>query len=87
MSGVLINSNPAIDYPRLLPPTYVEVAGLHMRNPRPLSEDLNDFIESAGDDGLILFSLGFNFDAKFIPSKTFESYFRAFGKLKQKVIA
>ena len=38
MSGVLINSNHAVDYPKLLPPTYIEIAGIHLKPPKPLSE-------------------------------------------------
>ncbi|KAB7502227.1 UDP-glucuronosyltransferase 1-7 [Armadillidium nasatum] len=37
-SGMLINSHPAIDYPRLLPPSYLEVAGMHQRDIKPLPE-------------------------------------------------
>ncbi|KAL7640155.1 UNVERIFIED_CONTAM: hypothetical protein RMT77_009569 [Armadillidium vulgare] len=85
-SGMLINSHPAIDFPRLLPPSYLEVAGMHQRDIKPLPEDILDFINSSGDEGIILFSMGFNFDSKYVPRKVFEDYFRAFGRLKQKVI-
>ena len=86
MSGVLLNSIPGLDYPKLLPPTYLEVGGFHIQKTKPLTKELNDFIESAGDEGLILFSLGFNFNIKYVPQDTFEAFIKVFGKLKQKVL-
>ncbi|MPC52392.1 UDP-glucuronosyltransferase 1-8 [Portunus trituberculatus] len=36
MSGMLINSHSVIDYPRLLPPSFINVGGLHIHRPNPL---------------------------------------------------
>jgi len=36
MNGMLINTDYAMDYPRLLPPTFINVGGMQIRQPRPL---------------------------------------------------
>ncbi|KAK8741965.1 hypothetical protein OTU49_002041, partial [Cherax quadricarinatus] len=38
MSGMLINSHSALDYPRLLPPSFINVGGLQVHPPKPLPE-------------------------------------------------
>lgn len=36
INGMLINTDYALDYPRLLPPTFINVGGMQIREPRPL---------------------------------------------------
>jgi hypothetical protein len=36
LNGMLINTDYAMDYPRLLPPTFINVGGMQIRNPKPL---------------------------------------------------
>lgn len=36
MNGMLINTDYAMDYPRLLPPTFINVGGMQIRPPKPL---------------------------------------------------
>lgn len=38
INGMLINTDYAIDYPRLLPPSFINVGGLQIRTPKPLSK-------------------------------------------------
>ena len=56
MSGMLINTDYSLDYPRLLPPTFANVGGMQIRKPRPLPEV--SFISSPCSSGhgvLLLF--------------------------------
>lgn len=83
---MLINSHPAVDYPRLLPPSFIEVGGFHIKNPKPLPNDLREFVEDPDSKETILFSLGFTFDAKYVPSDVITSYLKAFGSFPHNVI-
>lgn len=86
LSGVLINVHPAIDYPRLLPPSFLEVGGFHIRPPKTLPNYLGISDSRAQESGVILFSLGFTFDPKFVPFDVIAAYLQAFSRLPQKVI-
>lgn len=86
LSGLLINVHPAIDYPRLLPPTFLEVGGFHIHPNKSLPSNLGISDSRAKKSGVILFSLGSTFDSKLIPSEIIFSYLKAFGRLPQKVI-
>ena len=41
ISGLLINSNPALDQPRSLPPTFIDVGGIHIKRGKSLSKVSN----------------------------------------------
>lgn len=36
LSGFLINSHPALDYPRSLPPTFIEIGGFQIERAKKL---------------------------------------------------
>ncbi|KAF3695489.1 UDP-glucuronosyltransferase 2A1 [Channa argus] len=46
------------DFPRPLLPNFKFVGGIHCRPAKPLPEDLEKFVESSGDDGIVVFTLG-----------------------------
>uniref|UniRef100_A0A8C1XVA1 UDP-glucuronosyltransferase n=1 Tax=Cyprinus carpio TaxID=7962 RepID=A0A8C1XVA1_CYPCA len=46
------------EYPRPLLPNFKFVGGLHCKPAKPLSKDLEEFVQSSGDHGIIVFSLG-----------------------------
>ncbi|XP_043228099.1 UDP-glucosyltransferase 2-like isoform X2 [Amphibalanus amphitrite] len=54
-SLIMINSNPAINYPKPLLPNAVEIAGMHCTKGRPLPKELRSFL---GDSEFVLFSMG-----------------------------
>ncbi|KAF2366602.1 UDP-glucuronosyl/UDP-glucosyltransferase [Trinorchestia longiramus] len=57
-SLTLINGDYALDNPVPLLPNQVEIGTLNAHPPGPLPKDLEDFMESSGDHGVIYFSLG-----------------------------
>ena len=64
ISGVLINTDFILDYARPQPPTFVNVGGIQIKESQgDLPPNIKDFIESA-EDGVILFTMGFIFNAK-----------------------
>ncbi|XP_066939205.1 UDP-glucuronosyltransferase 1A10-like [Macrobrachium rosenbergii] len=86
LSGVLINSHPSLDYPRLLPPSFINVGGMQIRPPKPLPSDLENFVNGSGDAGIILFTMGISFNSKVVPSSLIDAFMRAFGRLEQRVL-
>ena len=54
-SLIMINSNPAINYPKPLLPNAIEVGGMHCTKSQPLPKELTEFL---GDSEFILFSMG-----------------------------
>lgn len=56
---MLVNSNPAVDYPDNNPPNIIQVGGMQIKEPKPLPKDIEDFL-SKGKKGSILMALGTN---------------------------
>ncbi|KAK8742923.1 hypothetical protein OTU49_001740, partial [Cherax quadricarinatus] len=85
-SLTLINSHFSMTMPYPLLPSQVEVGALHCRPGNPLPQDLSSWIESAGEAGVVYFSLGSITKGNTMPSKYRELFIQAFKKLKQRVI-
>ena len=86
LSGMLINSHPAIDYPRLLPPSFLEIGGFHIAGPKPLPVDLANFVNDPRSNGTVLFAMGTTFDMRFVPHEVMASYLAAFASIPYNVI-
>ncbi|XP_017039770.1 UDP-glucosyltransferase 2 [Drosophila ficusphila] len=80
-SLVLINHHFTLGAPRPFVPSLIEVGGMHINEqPKALPKEFEDFIQGAGEHGVIYFSLGTNVktenlseDRKKILIETFES--------------
>lgn len=65
---------------------FIEVGGTHCRPPRPLSKDLEEFIEGAGEHGFIYLSFGtYVYDGEMTREKA-NVFLGAFRRLKQRVV-
>ncbi|XP_072046167.1 UDP-glucuronosyltransferase 2A3-like [Amphiura filiformis] len=80
----LINTNFALDFPRPLMPNTRTVGGITTGPGRPLAVEWIEFLESAGEDGVVLFSMGSN--ANGIDEDISGLFAGAFAQLSQKVI-
>ncbi|XP_031433650.1 UDP-glucuronosyltransferase 2B15-like [Clupea harengus] len=72
------------EYPRPLLPNFKFVGGLHCKPAKPLPEDMEEFVQSSGDDGIVVFSLG-----SMIKNLTMEranTIASALGQIPQKVV-
>ncbi|XP_069869178.1 UDP-glucuronosyltransferase 2B31-like [Dipodomys merriami] len=47
-----------IEFPRPLLPNFEFVGGLHCKPAKPLPEEMENFVQSSGDNGIVVFSLG-----------------------------
>ena len=87
LSGVLVNTDFVLDYPRTYPPTFINIGGLQIKqDPGTLPSHIWTFIERSGDAGVILFTMGFIFDPSSVPAKTVSTFLSAFSRLPQNVI-
>jgi glucuronosyltransferase len=78
LSGVLINSDYVLDYPRPLPPTFINIGGLQIKAaPAALPEPLRRFLDEASA-GAILFTMGFIFSPDTVPPERVQTFLTAF---------
>lgn len=82
---VLLNAHESFMEPVPLVPNMVNIGGYHIDPPKPLPEDLQQYMDNA-TDGVIYFSMGGNIKANQIKNEKLQIFFNAFRKLKQKVI-
>ncbi|XP_070496786.1 UDP-glycosyltransferase UGT4-like [Chironomus tepperi] len=81
----LINSHPALSYPRPKMPGMVDIAGVHIKALKPLPNDIQKFLDDA-HDGAILVSFGTFLQSSKMPPEKYQAMIDAFGSLKQKII-
>ena len=87
LNGVLVNTDFVLDYPRTYPPSFINIGGLQIKqDPGRLPAHIQRFIDSSGDAGVILFTMGFIFDPTSVPAKTVSTFLSAFARLPQHVI-
>ncbi|KAG7167722.1 UDP-glucosyltransferase 2-like [Homarus americanus] len=85
-SLTLINSHYAVDGPMPLLPTQVEVGTINAKKANPLPQDLEEFMEGAGEAGVIVFSLGSVVKSGEIPHSYKMILVEAFRRLPQRVL-
>ncbi|XP_037835779.1 UDP-glucuronosyltransferase 2C1-like [Kryptolebias marmoratus] len=80
----LMRTNFVFDYPRPTMPNVVYIGGFHCKPPEPLPEHLEEFVQSSGEHGVIIMSLG-AFVSQ-LPEDLANEIAATFAKLPQKVI-
>ncbi|KAG5270387.1 hypothetical protein AALO_G00192040 [Alosa alosa] len=80
----LMRGDFVFEFPRPTMPNVVYMGGFQCKPAKPLPEDLEDFVQSSGEHGVIIMSLG-TFISE-LPSDITEQIAAAFAELPQKVI-
>lgn len=80
----LINTDFSVEFPCAIPPNVIPVGGLTTRPSNPLPESLEKFMQSSGQDGVIVCTMGTYFTS--VPIEVVNDFFNAFARLPQKVI-
>ena len=80
----LMRTDFVFDYPRPTMPNVVYMGGFQCKPAKPLPQQLEDFVQSSGEHGVIIMSLG-AFISK-LPQDLADEIAAAFAKLPQKVI-
>ncbi|KAM9332565.1 LOW QUALITY PROTEIN: UDP-glucuronosyltransferase 2C1-like [Pholidichthys leucotaenia] len=78
----LFRSNFVFDFPRPTMPNVVYIGGFQCKPAQPLSADLEKFVQSAGDNGVIIMTLGTYIHA--LPKEVAEDIASVFAKMPQK---
>lgn len=81
----LINSHPALSYPRPKMPGLVDIAGIHIKKPKPLPEDIKSFLDGA-EHGAIYISFGSFLRSSEMPKEKYEAMLNVFRNIKQRVL-
>lgn len=86
VSFIMTNTHPGL-YP-VAPhmPYYVEIGCIHCKPSKKLPKDLEDFMNSAGKEGVIYFSLGSATQGITMPLEMRNKVMQAFSKLPQKIL-
>ncbi|XP_036436502.1 UDP-glucuronosyltransferase 2C1-like [Colossoma macropomum] len=80
----LIRSYWDFEYPRPLLPNFKFVGGLHCKPAKPLPKEMEEFVQSSGDDGIVVFSLGSM--VKSLTKERANIIASALGQIPQKVL-
>lgn len=81
----LMNSHPALSYPRQRMPGMVDIAGIHILPPKPLPSDIQTFLDGA-EHGAIYISFGSFMKSSDMPKEKFEAMISVFKGLKRRVL-
>ncbi|KAJ3642472.1 hypothetical protein Zmor_025257 [Zophobas morio] len=84
-SLVLLNSHPSLNQPVPHVPNMIEIGGFHIKPPKKLPQDLQEFLDGA-KDGVIYFSMGSNLRSADLPLQKRNGILKTFAKLKEKVL-
>ncbi|XP_049929726.1 UDP-glucuronosyltransferase 2C1-like [Epinephelus moara] len=80
----LMRNDFVFEFPRPTMPNIVYMGGFQCKPPKPLSADLEEFVQSSGDHGVIMMTLGTLIGK--LPQDVVEEIAAAFAQLPQKVI-
>ncbi|XP_028153736.1 UDP-glycosyltransferase UGT5 [Diabrotica virgifera virgifera] len=85
VSLVLSNSHPSLNNPAASVPNMKEIAGYHVKEPKPLPADLKKYLDES-KNGVIYFSMGSTILSSSLPKEKRESILKAFSKRKENVL-
>ncbi|XP_021702436.1 UDP-glucuronosyltransferase 2B7 [Aedes aegypti] len=85
ISAMLVNSHQTLAKPRPSMVGIANIAGAHIKPPKPLPQDLQKFMDEA-EHGVIYFSLGAYLQSSLMPLEKRSILLNVFAKLQQRVI-
>ncbi|XP_037048256.1 UDP-glycosyltransferase UGT5-like isoform X2 [Bradysia coprophila] len=85
ISMMFVNTHYSLSGPKPMPPTVVEVGGVHIKEPEAIDESLQRILDSA-EHGVIYVSWGSMIRADSLPSQKREALLSAFATLKQTIV-
>ncbi|XP_031625276.1 UDP-glucuronosyltransferase 1-7-like [Contarinia nasturtii] len=85
ISMIFVNTHRSSFKPRPQMPGIVNIGGAHIKPPKPLPKDLQEFMDNS-KHGVIVFTLGSAVRSDAMPKEKMEAFLQVFGKLKQNVL-
>ena len=87
MNKFIVNGDGIVDYARKMPPDFLNAAGMQIKKKLDkLPTFLSEWLDSAEEEGVILFSLGVTFQARFVPEERLETFLDALSSFSQRVL-
>jgi glucuronosyltransferase len=83
---MLVNHHHVFSRPRPKLPGLVDIAGVHIREPKPLPPNIQAFIDKHAEQGVIFFSLGSYLRASAMPAAKLKIFLETFAKLPYGII-
>ena len=77
---MMVNAHYSIDFPEEVPPNLIQVAGIQIKDAKPLPEDLEQFVQSA-KKGAVIFSLGTNVRSDQLDKERQKMFIEAFRQI------
>ncbi|XP_077072295.1 UDP-glucuronosyltransferase 1A5-like isoform X3 [Siphateles boraxobius] len=74
----------AFEFPRPLMPNMVMIGGMATKKPKPLSQELEEFVNGSGEHGFVVFTLGSMVSQ--LPEAKAREFFEAFRQIPQRVL-
>lgn len=84
-SMMFVNTHFSLSGPKPLPPTVIEIGGVHIQDLKPLDNDLQEILDSA-TDGIIYVSWGSMIRADTLPEDKRSAFISAFSSFKEIVL-
>nr|XP_015833981.1 PREDICTED: UDP-glucuronosyltransferase 2B7 isoform X2 [Tribolium castaneum] len=86
MSMLFINANPIFHNIRPLVPATIQIGGgIHLREPKPLPKDIQEYLDNSSD-GFIYFSLGTNVKSAALPPQIKDAILQTFAELPYNIL-
>lgn len=82
---IFVNTHRSTSKPRPQMPGILQIGGAHIKPPKPLATDLQQYIDES-EHGVIFFSLGSFLQSSEMPKEKIETLLNVFSKLKQRII-
>ncbi|XP_036432521.1 UDP-glucuronosyltransferase 1A5-like isoform X6 [Colossoma macropomum] len=80
----LMRSDFAFEFPRPVMPNMVMIGGISAAKPKPLPQDLEEFVNGSGEHGFVVFTLGSMVSE--LPEVKAKEFFDAFRQIPQRVL-
>nr|XP_054764948.1 UDP-glucuronosyltransferase 2C1-like [Lytechinus pictus] len=80
----LVNMDFAVEFPFPIAPNVIPVGGITTRPSKKLDVNLEEFVQSSGEDGIIIFTMGSY--ATYMKEELIKEFITAFSRLPQKVV-
>ncbi|VVC25661.1 UDP-glucuronosyl/UDP-glucosyltransferase [Cinara cedri] len=84
-SLVFVNGHHTVDLAKPLLPNFVDIGGIHLKQPKPLPQDIEQFINDS-PDGAIYFTFGSTTKMETVPDRLQNAFVDALREIPQRVL-
>lgn len=85
VSLIMVQSHRVLNRPRPMMPGIIQIGGCHIKPPKPLANDLQDYLDQS-QNGVLIFSMGSLLPSAKMPIEWRNAFLAVLGRLKQNVV-